>query len=126
MVHFHNLQFNNKDPVYIQIAYFVKRQIHLGFAENGDKLPSRREMAALLNVNPNTVQKAFKLMEEEGYVHTTSTQGSTVYTNEAIMKSIEEELTKQLVDDFIKSAKEVSLSIDRVTELLREQWNERE
>ena len=45
-------------------------------AVTGQKLPSRREVAAQLQVNPNTVQKAFKLMEDEGYVRTSSTSGS--------------------------------------------------
>lgn len=122
MVNFYNLKLSPKSPAYIQTAAYVKRQILLGEAVSGDRLPSRREIAAQLNLNPNTVQKAFKLMEDEGYVHTSGNQGSVIYADEAIMKQIEEELTRELVKEFIHSAKEVRLSFKKVVELLSENW----
>lgn len=124
MLNFYNLSLNNKDPVYLQIALYVKRQILLKKVISGDKLPSRREIAAQLNINPNTVQKAFRLMEEEGYVHTSGNQGSIIYFNEEIFKRIEEELTEELVLNFIHSAKDVNLSFKKVIDLLSELWEE--
>ena len=124
MLNFYELNMNNKDPVYMQLALYVKRQILLRRAVSGDKLPSRREIATQLNINPNTVQKAFKLMEEEGFVHTTSTQGSVIYTDAAIISRIEDELMKELVLSFIGSAKEVNLSFKKVVDLLSELWEE--
>ncbi|OME76502.1 GntR family transcriptional regulator [Paenibacillus sp. FSL A5-0031] len=122
MLHFYELKLNNKEPVYVQAALYVKRQILLGKAESGDKLPSRREIAAQLNINPNTVQKAFKLMEDEGYVRTSSTLGSVIYVDEAILKQIEAELTDELVKAFIGSAKEIHLSFQQVISLISERW----
>ena len=124
MLNFYELSLNNKDPVYIQLALYVKRQILLRRAVLGDKLPSRREIATQLNINPNTVQKAFKLMEEEGFVHTTSTQGSVIFTDPSIVARIEDELMKELVLDFIDSAKEVNLSFKKVVDLISELWEE--
>lgn len=122
VLHFYELKLNNKEPVYVQAALYVKRQILLGKAESGDKLPSRREIAAQLNINPNTVQKAFKLMEDEGYVRTSSTLGSVIYVDEAILKQIEAELTDELVKAFIGSAKEIHLSFQQVISLISERW----
>lgn len=122
MLNFYNLKLNTKDPVYIQLALHVKRQILLGHAVLGDKLPSRREIAAQLNINPNTVQKAFKLMEEEGYVHTSGNQGSIIYVDEAIIDQIEAELTKEMVLEFIQHAKEINLSFKKVVDLISELW----
>ena len=65
MLDFTKLELNTAEPVYVQIVSFVKRQIFTGTAEKGESLPSRRELAAILKINPNTVQKAFRLMEEE-------------------------------------------------------------
>lgn len=124
MLNFYELHLNNKDPVYIQLALYVKRQILLRRAVSGDKLPSRREIATQLNINPNTVQKAFKLMEEESFVHTTSTQGSVIYTDATIIARIEDELMKELVLSFIGSAKEVNLSFKKVVDLISELWEE--
>lgn len=124
MLHFYELQLNNKDPVYIQLALYVKRQIILGNVRSGDKLPSRREVALQLNINPNTVQKAFKLMEEEGYLRTSSTLGSVIHVNEEIISRIEEELLSEMVTQFIESAKELNLSFKKVIELISERWDE--
>lgn len=60
MLDFRKLELNTTEPVYVQIVSFVKRQIFTGAAEKGESLPSRRELAAILKINPNTVQKAFR------------------------------------------------------------------
>ncbi|RAV23292.1 GntR family transcriptional regulator [Paenibacillus contaminans] len=122
MLNFYELKLNNKEPVYVQAALYVKRQILLKKAISGDRLPSRREIAAQLNINPNTVQKAFKLMEDEGFVRTSGTQGSVIYVDEAVFNRIEAELTEELVKEFIHSAKEINLSFKRVVELVSELW----
>lgn len=122
MLNFYDVELNNKDVVYVQIAVYVKRQILLGNAVLGDRLPSRREIAAQLQINPNTVQKAFKLMEEEGYVRTSGTLGSVIYVDEAILSQIEEELTRETVRQFIASAKQNNLSFKKVIDLISELW----
>lgn len=122
VLNFYDLRLNNRDPVYIQAAMYVKRQIWLRRALSGDKLPSRREVAAQLSINPNTVQKAFKLMEDEGYVRTSSTLGSIIYVDSEIIARIENELTRELVKPFVDSAQELQLSFDSVVELIREYW----
>lgn len=123
-MNFQELRLNTRDPVYIQIVQFVKRQILLKIVRSGDRMPSRREIAAQLNINPNTAQKAFKLMEDEGFVHTAGTQGSAVYVDEAILARIEEELTREMVTAFIHSAKDVNLSFKRVVDLISELWDQ--
>ena len=68
MVNLSNLRFDDHAPVYQQIAEYLKRQILLGTVQDGDPMPSRRELAAQTGINPNTAQKAYRLMTEEGYV----------------------------------------------------------
>lgn len=124
MLNFYELKLDNKEPVYVQLAFYVKRSILLRQAVSGDRLPSRREIATQLNINPNTVQKAFKLMEDEGYVRTSSTQGSIIYVDDAMIAQIEDELMKGMVRAFIGSAKEVNLSFKKVVDLISELWDE--
>ena len=121
---FTKLELNNSEPVYIQIATFVKQQIFMGIAENGEPFPSRRELAAILKINPNTVQKAFRLMEEEGIVVTPPNAVSAVYWNDEIFKKIQKELTAGLVSDFVAHAKANGLTLEAVMELLQEEWGE--
>lgn len=124
MVDFSGLTLNNRDPVYVQIASYVKRKILAGHVSNGDSLPSRREIAAKLNINPNTAQKAFKLMEEEGYVITVGNTGSIIQIDDTILANIESELTETLVRVFIQTAKDSNLSFKKVFDLISEMWDE--
>jgi GntR family transcriptional regulator len=124
LIDFSKINFNNKEPVYIQIANFIKRQILLGNIESGDELPSRRELATLLGINPNTVQKAYRMMESEGYVVTVGNTGSVVLVDEKVHAAIENELTKGMVDDFVRSAKALNMSFKRVIDLISEVWDE--
>ena len=123
MLNFQDIKLNNRIPVYMQIALHVKQQILLGKAVSGDELPSRREIAAQLNINPNTAQKAFKLMEEEGYVLTNGNQGSTICIDENVFLKIKTELTHGMVSDFISSAREINLSFKNVIDLISEFWD---
>ena len=94
----------------------------MGIAENGEPFPSRRELAAILKINPNTVQKAFRLMEEEGIVVTPPNAVSAVYWNDEIFKKIQKELTAGLVAEFITHAKANGLELDDVISLIRKEW----
>ena len=55
-------------PIYLQIVLYVKRGMVAGTIQNGDEMPSRRVLSALLGVNPNTIQKAYRILEEEGLI----------------------------------------------------------
>ena len=62
------MDFNGRDPIFLQIARFYERLISLGALKEGDALPSVREVAFANRVNPNTVERAFRQLVEEGYV----------------------------------------------------------
>ena len=72
MLSFDSFVLEDGMPIYLQILLFVKRGIIAGTIADGDELPSRRVLSALLGVNPNTVQKAYRLLEEEGLVQSHS------------------------------------------------------
>ena len=59
MVSFEAFRAVDGTPVYLQIINFIKRGAIAGTIRDGDELPSRRVLSALLGINPNTVQKAF-------------------------------------------------------------------
>lgn len=122
MLDFKKLELNPSEPVYLQIVSFVKRQIFIGTVEQGESLPSRREMAALLKINPNTVQKAFRLMEEEGLVVTPPNAVSIIHWDEEIYAAIQKELTAGLAVDFVAQAKANGLTLDMVMALLKDEW----
>ncbi len=126
MVDFSMIKLNGKEPVYIQLVNFVKRCILRGDAADGDALPSRREVAAVLGINPNTVQKAFKQMEDERFVETPRNAISLLRVTPEVLKSIETELTQVFVREFVAQARESRLSCERVVELIRQYWEDEE
>lgn len=100
MITFEDLMLGPGLPIYLQIIRYLKAGIAAGSVENGDELPSRRVLSALLGVNPNTVQKAYRLLEEEGLI--CSHAGAKSYvsvTQEQIV-----EIRRQLLEEEIKTA----------------------
>lgn len=77
MVH---LDYRDARPIYTQIADNFRSQIRAGVLAEGDKLPSVRELASTLAINPNTIQRAYRELETEGWIASVSGKGSFVCT----------------------------------------------
>lgn len=75
MVH---LDYRDVRPIYAQIADGLKEQIRTGILAPGDKLPSVRELATTLTINPNTIQRAYAALESEGFIASVTGKGSFV------------------------------------------------
>ena len=75
MVH---LDYRDARPIYVQIIDGFKEQITAGILRAGDKLPSVRELAATLAINPNTIQRSYRQMEVEGWIATVPGKGCFV------------------------------------------------
>lgn len=122
MVSFKEIQFNKKEAVYPQLVAYVKKQILIGSVENNEELPSRRELALSLAINPNTVQKAYKILEDEGIIRTISNVKSVICINEEIKETIQKEYIQKHLKGFIEECKSVHLSFQEVVSLLSEYW----
>ena len=72
---------NNSSPIFIQIKDYYISLINKGILKEGDALPSVREVALFFKVNPNTVQRAFTLLVDEGYVQNIPKKGFFVHVN---------------------------------------------
>lgn len=123
MVSFQGLRFHDRAPVYQQVAEHLKRQILLGTVQDGDPMPSRRELAAQTGINPNTAQKAYHLMMEEGYVRTEGNNGSTVRLTPELYAWIEDQMTRGLVQQFVEDTRANHLSYKKVIGLISELWD---
>lgn len=73
MIH---LDYRDARPIYTQIIDGFKEQISTGVLQTGEKLPSVRELAAELAINPNTIQRAYNELEGEGYIYSVPGKGS--------------------------------------------------
>ncbi len=75
------IEFSPNIPIYIQVMEYIKKEIVTGHLLPGDKIPSVRELASELQVNPNTIQRTFQELERDGVVVTRRGMGRYV-TNE--------------------------------------------
>ena len=96
MVH---LDYRDARPIYTQIADGFRDQILSGVLEEGERLPSVRELAMELTINPNTIQRAYRELEAQGWIASVPGKGSFVAAknNELLreehLKKIEEHMT---------------------------------
>ena len=110
------LDYSDGRPIYEQIKSYFKKLIIEGALKADDRIPSVRELAVAMAINPNTIQKAYKELEFEGYVYTVRAKGVFVAPIEKITEDKDtEKLYKNLTDAlrelyFVGESKEDVLS----------------
>ena len=112
-------------PVYLQISRNIKRSIALGSLRDGEQVPSVREVAETLTVNPNTVAKAYQLLEREGIVATR--QGIGTFVTEGEISITEQErrnIVSEKLDRALVEAEHLRLSSDKIREIFNERLAE--
>ena len=98
MVH---LDYRDVRPIYAQIIDSFKEQITAGILGTGDKLPSVRELAADLAINPNTIQRSYRSLEAEGWIVTVPGKGCFVCAMADNPIPGRQELLETIVNDYI-------------------------
>lgn len=114
---------NSGIPVYLQIIEQIKHAISIGVFEVGKSIPTIREIALQLCVNPNTVAKAIKELEREGVLKTYVGKGSFVTENSInITKNDNEVKIMQLIEKCVKDAKWIGLDKEVFIKYINENW----
>ena len=95
-------------PIYIQIMDGIREQIALGILHPGDKLPSVRELAGTLAINPNTIQRAYRELEAGGWV--TSEAGRGCFVRERPDGGSEKEVLLRTLEDTATALRQLGVS----------------
>ena len=111
-------------PIYLQIIRHVKRGIAAGTVQGGDELPSRRMLSAQLGVNPNTVQKAYRLLEEEGLITSRSGAKSEVVLSPGTVEQVRNQLLEQEAGLLVQALRQAGLDKEAAVALLERLWEE--
>ena len=122
MINFENFAISGAGPIYMQIILFVKRGIAAGNVCDGDEMPSRRVLSALLGVNPNTVQKAYRMLEEEGIIESHSGAKSYVSLTPEKAANVRRDLLRADMGAFVDAMKQTGSTKDEALKLLSELW----
>lgn len=116
--------FNNRDPVYLQVVQHFKEQIVTGKLGAGQVIPSRRELGALLKINPNTAQRAYKEMEEQQLIVTEGNSPSRITSDASILHTIRSELLEVAVDAFVASVRKIDIPVEELLDLVKVKYVE--
>ncbi|MGN1143222.1 MAG: GntR family transcriptional regulator [Anaerovoracaceae bacterium] len=123
MINFDQFKLEDGMPIYLQIVLYIKRGIIAGVIVDGDELPSRRILSALLGVNPNTVQKTYRILEDEGLIQSHAGAKSYMVLDEEKVRRIRRELLEGDARAVVSAMKQMGLSLDEATALLKKYWD---
>jgi GntR family transcriptional regulator len=122
LISFESFVLEDNVPIYLQIVGYVKRGIVAGTIEDGSEMPSRRMLSALLGVNPNTIQKSYAMLEEEGLIHSRSGAKSCVAADDAAIRRLRSELLGQNLKTVIDAMKQMGMTLQDAQAALADHW----
>lgn len=123
MVSFDSFVLGEDGPIYMQIIRFVKQGIASGVIGDQEEIPSRRALSALLGVNPNTIQKACHMLEEDGIIVSRSGAKSYTCVEEGTVERIRRELTMESAAGWVSTMKRLGISREEAFGLAAEIWD---
>ena len=112
-------QMDSNRPIYIQLVERIIKEIIAGKYQPGEKMPTVRELAEIARVNPNTMQKAFSQLEQEGMLFTDRTVGRYVTQDTAKIKEKGKQLARQLGEKFLADMRALGLTEAEIMEVLK-------
>uniref|UniRef100_UPI003FF09082 GntR family transcriptional regulator n=1 Tax=Roseburia sp. TaxID=2049040 RepID=UPI003FF09082 len=114
------LNYRDSKPIYEQIKSGLRKLVITNSLAPNDKLPSVRELASSLAINPNTIQKAYHELETEGYIYTVPGKGTFVAEREDIFETRQNELLEEfdeLVEELLFLSVQKKKLLERVEDL---------
>lgn len=112
-------EFDNIRPIYIQIIEYVKLDIISKRLNKGEKIPSVREYATIMKVNPNTVQKALIELERQHLIYTERTNGKYVTNDDELINKIKDEIISDKLDSLINDLNNLGIDKEKIIEYLK-------
>ena len=124
MVSFEAFRAVDGTPVYLQIINFIKCGAIAGTIRDGDELPSRRVLSALLGINPNTVQKAFHILEEEHLMESRTGAKSCMTLPPDTLDALRREVLSDELRAMARTLRQLGISKEEALRLIEQAWEE--
>ncbi|MBQ8472068.1 MAG: GntR family transcriptional regulator [Bacilli bacterium] len=115
-----NFEFDNNTPIYIQLVEQLKIYIISGSLKPSERLPSVRDLALKIKVNPNTVQKALGELEELKLIYTERTNGKFVTENKSLIDKYKNEYAKELSEKYLYNMQKIGFNEFETIKYLKE------
>lgn len=112
--------FDPSTPIYLQLGERIKNKIIRGEIDSGERLPSVRDLAIDSGVNPNTVQRTYRELEDLGIVEKRRGQGTFVTEDREILGRMRDELKDTHIRNFVREMDEMGYTMDEMMDGLRD------
>lgn len=114
-----SLDYQSRVPIYEQIVDGILKYVALGILKEDMQIPSIREMASSLGINPNTVKKSYDILENKGVINTISTKGTFIShnTKRVTMDKIDKEIG--IIRDKIDNLTKMGISYEEIIERIK-------
>jgi len=120
------VNFDAAQPIYRQIIDDFKKKMIRGELKHGDRIPSQREYAEMAQVNPNTVQRAYREMEAMHMVETLRGQGTFVSADQEMLARMKEEMAQSILNYFISEMNALGYQPSDLIRMLEEYMQAKE
>lgn len=117
------IDLQNRKPIYEQIVERFQMLIANGILEPDSQMPSVRALAMELSINPNTIQKAYSMLEQSGYIYPVKGRGNFVSGNVNLKKKKQESVYQSLRELIFRS-RELGISCEEFTERVGQYYKE--
>lgn len=124
MISFEQFVIEDGSPIYQQIINYLQREIVAGVICDQDEMPSRRMLSSLIGVNPNTIQKAYRFLEEDGIIESRSGAKSFVTIDEEKIRKIRAVLLSTDIEALVRNMKQMGISREEALSLVENAWKE--
>ncbi|MBC2580816.1 GntR family transcriptional regulator [Clostridium sp. DJ247] len=114
------IKFDPKVPIYLQIMNLIKRDIVTGKLKIGDKLPSVRELASELQVNPNTLQRTYQELERQGITYTQRGMGTFIKEEDTMISELKKDMSKEILNNFIEGMLNLGFTGEEIIKVIQD------
>ena len=116
------IDINSSIPIYEQIYKQLLEYITTGLIQANDNLPSVRELSSSIHINPNTVVKAYRLLEEQGFIYSLPGKGSFVSSKQNVQTKLFLQQINELSREIVTKSKYIGMSFEELCQLLEQTW----
>lgn len=113
-------QFQSDKPIYLQVVDQLIQEIVSGMKQAGEKLPSVRELAVEKGVNPNTIQRVYRELDQRHITITKRGQGTFVTEDDQLIEQTRETLKAQYITQFLEDMEALGFSKEEILQSIKE------
>lgn len=124
MISFETFTIRDGSPIYLQMIEFIERGIASGTIADGEELPSRRVLSATLGVNPGTVQKAYRALEEAGVIESRSGAKSCITCSENLKQKLRTAFIAKDIEMMVQNLKQTGITCEEALSLIEATWKD--